>query len=472
MGSDIVNQFIDEGKKIKEKQRESISKNAANRIIVATGDMPEDMNQWMSRIKIYASRHLLNHPLQSDIQSTIFHNKNNIRDYEKMMGLLQALSQDTELLDDISLDTTSTQHPPTATAPKIKLNKPPYNSETLLREIVASKNPVEMLCEEFSNSSAHEKEALQGLLGELSDKGYIKIQWASNLPYIVHIQNSTRVRYEQEAGHTKGRHEMQTQKPLVFISHCDEDVFYSDKLVELFQKMQVPDDCIFSYSSSGHKIPLGKDIYETLKEKLDYGQKVLVIFILSNEFYKSADCLNEMGAAWIASQERIAMLVPEFDFTQVKGVIGKNKIHMKVAERDRLNELKDRLTDFFALNSINQNSWEKMRDDYIAAASLPIPKSSVATSTKNSSNENESIQIEVYEGKDIRVKAVGHIFYRQGSTAPCDIANEFGITTDKLVSALDMLIGSVLSAMPDGNSHFPAAYYATDKTLNYLCNPY
>lgn len=159
---------------------------------------------------------------------------------------------------------------------------------------------------------------------------------------------------------------------LIFISHCEEDKSYASALVTLLQRMRIDDKYIFSYSSPGHNIQLGKDIYEVLKEKLDYKQKVFVIYILSADFYRSPDCLNEMGAAWIASKDQVALLVPQFDFGQVKGVVGKGKIHMKIDDKNRLNDLKDRLVDFLGINAVSGNSWETMRDDFIISVSANL----------------------------------------------------------------------------------------------------
>ena len=61
-----------------------------------------------------------------------------------------------------------------------------------------------------------------------------------------------------------------------------------------------------------HKIPTGNNIFEYLKENIN--RDILVIFLWSNEYLKSAACLNKMGSAWIIESDYINMYVPDFDF--------------------------------------------------------------------------------------------------------------------------------------------------------------
>lgn len=153
--------------------------------------------------------------------------------------------------------------------------------------------------------------------------------------------------------------------PLIFISHCDEDKRFSGELISLLQRVGIPDEYIFSYSSPAHGLSLGENIYEGLRNRLIHDQKTFVIFLLSKDFYRSVDCLNEMGAAWITSKKTVGVLIPPFDFSQVKGVIEKGNIHMRVNEKLKLNELRDMLASFGNLPLKQGTSWEIIRDDFI-----------------------------------------------------------------------------------------------------------
>ena len=71
----------------------------------------------------------------------------------------------------------------------MNFQKLPSNAQSLLKEIVSSDNPVELLCDKFSKATPREAEELRGILRELKEKKYVTIQWASNKPYHVSVNN-------------------------------------------------------------------------------------------------------------------------------------------------------------------------------------------------------------------------------------------------------------------------------------------
>ena len=73
------------------------------------------------------------------------------------------------------------------------------NSRSLLNEIITAYNPVDLLCEKFKTASAKEDIKLRGMLHELKEKAYLKIQWADNKPYHVIINPSAQTYEEQLA---------------------------------------------------------------------------------------------------------------------------------------------------------------------------------------------------------------------------------------------------------------------------------
>ena len=83
--------------------------------------------------------------------------------------------------------------------------KLPANAEALLHEILQTDNPVDMLCERFKGISHTEDDALRGILRQLREEGYININWASNVPYQVIINNSAIVYDEQLAEYEKNK---------------------------------------------------------------------------------------------------------------------------------------------------------------------------------------------------------------------------------------------------------------------------
>lgn len=245
MENKIIEQFINTGIKLKEEYQQNINKLSAGGIADLSGDMPSSMHEWMSNIKIYAKRNLTSHPLYEDINLVLFHNKNRIKDYEKMMGLLKSLSQDITSSNSGGV-AENHRHPLGDIFEKSTIpNSLPRNSRNLLKEIVESENPTQMVCEQFEKCSSQEDEVLRSLLRELADKGFIKIPlWADNVPYHIQINNSARTYFEQEEEYTLMVEANNSGRKLkdydVFISHANTDKSdYVDELYSAIKKLGI-----------------------------------------------------------------------------------------------------------------------------------------------------------------------------------------------------------------------------------------
>lgn len=145
----------------------------------------------------------------------------------------------------------------------------------------------------------------------------------------------------------------------VFISHSSNDTKEVEEIVDLLETIGLSSDQIFCSSFEGYGIDLGEDFLDRIKNELD--ENVLVIFILSNNFYESPVCLCEMGATWIKTNEHIPILIPPFDYSDVKGVIPLTQ-GFKINEGLKLNLLKEKIEKTFELTPIDFSSWERKRD--------------------------------------------------------------------------------------------------------------
>lgn len=108
--------------------------------------------------------------------------------------------------------------------------------------------------------------------------------------------------------------------PKVFISHAYKDRLLVDAFVNLLTKAGIPEEQIVCSSTAGTQLHTGNSLYAELRKELT-NDNVFVIFMLSENFYTSPVCLNEMGAAWIRDAKCHVILLPEFTFGQMKGVI-------------------------------------------------------------------------------------------------------------------------------------------------------
>ena len=117
----------------------------------------------------------------------------------------------------------------------------------------------------------------------------------------------------------------QIPKKKVFISHASKDMLAVKHIVELLELIGFDKSNMFCSSIEPYGIPTGMDIYEYLKKQF-HDFELHVIFVLSNNYYNSAACLNEMGAAWVLSCSQTVMLLPGFSFSDIDGAINPRKI--------------------------------------------------------------------------------------------------------------------------------------------------
>lgn len=148
----------------------------------------------------------------------------------------------------------------------------------------------------------------------------------------------------------------------VFISHSSKDIDIVEKVIDILEAIGVPSNRIFCTSFEGYGVKLGQDFLDSIKAELNADD--LVLFILSKNFYASPVCLCEMGAAWVRTNQHIPILIPPFDYSDVKGVIP--TIHgMKINEKNKMNSLKEHIEIFLGLGPINISNWERKRDNVL-----------------------------------------------------------------------------------------------------------
>lgn len=156
-------------------------------------------------------------------------------------------------------------------------------------------------------------------------------------------------------------------KTKIFISHATNDAAYVDKLVNLLEHIGLQKEHIFCSSIPEYGIPLGKDIFDYLKNEFQE-HNLYVIFVLSDNYYNSTACLNEMGAAWILQSSYQAILLPGFEFKNIDGAINPRNISFRLDKnkdrRHRTNELKESILNYLKVPQLNKETWERHRDNF------------------------------------------------------------------------------------------------------------
>lgn len=115
----------------------------------------------------------------------------------------------------------------------------------------------------------------------------------------------------------------------VFISHSSQDKDYVSCIVDFLEDIGLTQEQLFCSSIPGYGIPLDEDIYDYLKQQFQE-HNLHVILVLSDNYYQSVACMNEMGAAWILQNKYTTILLPGFEFKEIKGAINPRKIGLKL----------------------------------------------------------------------------------------------------------------------------------------------
>jgi len=170
--------------------------------------------------------------------------------------------------------------------------------------------------------------------------------------------------------------------PKLFISHSSEDKLLIDIFVNLLERVGInSSDKLFYSSSESYGVDYDKYIYEELMEQF-VKYNLFVVFLLSENFYKSPAALNEMGAAWVLrgyhegsnGNGHDIIILPGFKFDDIKGCLEpkKGKISLNLGSNDTrmLNQhlwrFYQKLMSIFKLEDIGRDKWERYRDEFIA----------------------------------------------------------------------------------------------------------
>lgn len=150
----------------------------------------------------------------------------------------------------------------------------------------------------------------------------------------------------------------------IFISHSTKDLIVVKEFVSLLESFGLTDDHIFCSSVPGYGIPLGENIYDFLNKQFNQFN-LLVVFILSDNYYNSVACLNEMGATWMNKNDYQAILLNDFKVQDIKGAIDPRNICFSINDKYRLNDFKDKLITSFSIKKRDSSRWEQLRDEFI-----------------------------------------------------------------------------------------------------------
>ena len=147
----------------------------------------------------------------------------------------------------------------------------------------------------------------------------------------------------------------------LFLSHSSKDEKVVNAFVSFMYKIGLTEKDIVCSSVPETKIAIGNDIYAYLNQLIS-DENIYAIYFLSDNYYASPVCLNEMGAVWLRKADSLSILLPGFDFNDVQGVVERNKVGIKLGTCDNMtkaafNEFLKILNDEFGIHP-NQTHWE------------------------------------------------------------------------------------------------------------------
>jgi hypothetical protein len=188
------------------------------------------------------------------------------------------------------------------------------------------------------------------------DKDYSLLK-KSLIEYIDEIKN-----YEVSRENIFNKN-VDTMNKKIFISHATKDKTLIEEIIELIESIGVESEKIFCSSFEGYGIPLGENFLERIKQELS--SEVLVLFVLTQNFYESKICLCEMGAAWALSKNHVPIVVPPLNYIDIQAVIPLTQ-GLLINDSSKLNSFKDKLENDFRIESkLTFSAWERKRDRFI-----------------------------------------------------------------------------------------------------------
>ena len=157
----------------------------------------------------------------------------------------------------------------------------------------------------------------------------------------------------------KQRNIQNENEPIVFLSHSSKDKKYGDALRNLLIGLGLENEQLIYTSHPLHGIPVGENIFEYLRKHIH--SNVFMIFLLSDEYFESVPCLNEMGAAWVSKSDYMSVFIPKFNFRNTKFidcVIDDKNMGVKLSDPNckiKILELKNKIKNIFNLPTDEAN---------------------------------------------------------------------------------------------------------------------
>lgn len=210
----------------------------------------------------------------------------------------------------------------------------------------------------------------------------------------------------------------------LFLSHSSKDLWAVSSFVYFMYKIGLSEKDILCSSVPETKISIGNDIYDYLNNYLS-SEELYVIFFLSDNYYSSPVCLNEMGAVWLKRSDSLNLLLNGLDFSDVKGVVGNTKIGIKLGNCDSMtkasfNELLEILKNKFNICPSPTN-WEIARDNFLKSVTESHRQIDMSFSRSYCIGDSENEGCKIIKKNSSANTIFSQIDFSQTDSKLCDI---------------------------------------------------
>ncbi|MBS5801142.1 MAG: toll/interleukin-1 receptor domain-containing protein [Clostridiales bacterium] len=191
----------------------------------------------------------------------------------------------------------------------------------------------------------------------------------------------------------------------IFLSHSSKDSEVANAFKEYLFSVGVDiDRDLYFTSDRDTGIPLGYQVLQDIH--INLRQAEIVILMLSENYYKSAYCMNEMGATWILEKQVIPFILPVLKDKTKVGVIGDNAQY-GVIDKQVLNTFYDTfLKGLYISRERPTNAVEAARDKFLQIVNEDSEKNDKILMNEEVIKELKTEKIK--ETKKLIVKVVGN----------------------------------------------------------------
>ena len=328
--------------------------------------------------------------------------------------------------------------------------------EDFFRKLLINANNLSEYVDSLYKSDEYTEEDLNHIFGVLKNNGLISCYYADNRAWVFNITFTGKHYFNQE------QYNMTIKQPRIFISHSSKDVAYVAQIVNLLDGMGLNQTQVFCSSLPGYGIPIDTNIFDFLREQfLEYD--LHVIFIHSDNYYKSTISLNEMGAAWALKSAVTSILLPGFDFGKMTGVVNDRFIAIKLDGKqlelqDKLNQLYDKIVGEFGLTKKADIIWQQKRDSFIRELQQLTNQESNKKSLSTEAYKLLQVAAADSTGNILKISDTSTGFSIQGGSTLMN-ENDSQRESAKWIAALEELIKAGYAVQDDGKGE---VYRITD----------